>query len=408
MRICIVTGASPANNPRAVKEADALVGAGHDVTVVGCRADDTQWQYDKKIVERSSWEFLYVDYLPSRVSSLAARTLYRIQGRIGKLLYENWGIVTPYLYGYGLSKLKRLARRVDADLTIGHNESGLHTVVCLLKEGRRVAFDFEDWHSEDLLPVARRWRPLEDLRKLEARILKDAVYCSAASEPMAEALSRKYGAGCPFPVLNVFPLASVHEAESRRWDNDKECLSVAWFSQTLGPGRGLEDVFLAIRDLDIRLHLHLLGKTNDSTRRWLESQIPAGRKNHIHVYDPLPPWEVFRWVGQFDLGLSVDPPNCRSRDLTVTNKMFTYMLCGLGVIATDTAGHRSVFSANPLVGAIYTAGDFGALSRILASFAVHRDRLKQVQSHSAKAALERYNWDLESFQLVRAIESGWG
>jgi hypothetical protein len=331
--------------------------------------------------------------------------LYRIQGRIGKLLYEHWGIVTRYLFGYGLSKLERLTRQVEADLTIGHNEAGLYVVARLLRDGRRVAFDFEDWHSEDLLPAARRWRPVENLRKLEARLLTDAVYCSAASEPMADALSSEFGSECPTPVRNVFPLASVHEVERQRSNNEKS-LTVAWFSQTLGPGRGLEDIFLAIRNLRVRFHLHLLGRSSNSHRKWLESQIPADWENYVHVHDPLPPWEVFSWVKQYDLGLSVDPPHCRSRDLTITNKMFTYMLCGLGVIATDTSGHRSVFASHPRIGAMYPAGDIVSLCGILKSYAGCSARVRDAQSHSAQAALERYNWELESRELVQALEAG--
>ncbi len=404
MKIALVTGASLSHNPRAVKEADALSAAGHDVVVIGSRADETQWKYDRGLTEKRNWRFVYADYLPSGARSRTNRFVYRLQHKISRLIYRHLGYVTPHLYGYGVSKLRKLARDANADLTIGHNEIGLYVVSRLLESGRTVAFDFEDWHSEDFPPEARHSRPVEALKQLERAILNEASYCTAASEPMAAALHQTYGGKKPKPVHNVFPLDQACQPGNKRTSPAEKALSLVWFSQTLGPGRGLEDVFLALEGLETPVHLHLLGQTSAGAQQWLSSQIPTGWKDYVHVYGLVAPWELVPWVSQFDIGLAVDFPHCRNRDLTITNKIFTYLLAELAVIATGTSGHRQVFSTDPRIGELYSAGDIDSLRKILLSFMKDKQKLLQAQRHAALAASKRYNWDRESDNLLNVVE----
>ena len=50
------------------------------------------------------------------------------------------------------------------------------------EEGKKVAFDIEDWYSHDLLPEARASRPLALLRKLEKKALCNGVFSITTSE----------------------------------------------------------------------------------------------------------------------------------------------------------------------------------------------------------------------------------
>ena len=61
-RICLVTTSQPSANPRLVKEADALVAAGHDVHVVGAHWVDWATEADAALIAARGWSFSFVDW----------------------------------------------------------------------------------------------------------------------------------------------------------------------------------------------------------------------------------------------------------------------------------------------------------------------------------------------------------
>ncbi|MEJ1971714.1 MAG: hypothetical protein WDM96_04230 [Lacunisphaera sp.] len=65
------------------------------------------------------------------------------------------------------SALLRFARSFPADLTIVHTEIPIWAAQHLIRDGRKVAVDVEDWYSEDLLFADRQSRPIDVLRRAE-------------------------------------------------------------------------------------------------------------------------------------------------------------------------------------------------------------------------------------------------
>src|SRR5690242_11601547 len=61
-RICIVTSAPISYNPRALKEADALSTAGHDVRVVSAQHETWVADWDRKLVRGRRWKFNSVEW----------------------------------------------------------------------------------------------------------------------------------------------------------------------------------------------------------------------------------------------------------------------------------------------------------------------------------------------------------
>ena len=60
-RICLVTSAHVSNNPRLVKEADALVAAGHMVRVVALVLGDEGARHDQLLLPGRRWRFSPLD-----------------------------------------------------------------------------------------------------------------------------------------------------------------------------------------------------------------------------------------------------------------------------------------------------------------------------------------------------------
>ncbi len=66
----------------------------------------------------------------------------------------------------------------------------------------------------------------------------------------------------------------------------------------------------------------------------------------------------------------------RSRDLTVTNKILHYLLAGLAVVASDTAGQSEISEQATGAVAIYPAGDSKALANHLNALLASPERLR--------------------------------
>ena len=83
-KVCIVGSGSLASNPRLLKEAEALHGAGYDVTAVACDYTDALRSADDAIVRSVPWTVRRVPRPRlGRYTSRAATIAARMLGRMG-------------------------------------------------------------------------------------------------------------------------------------------------------------------------------------------------------------------------------------------------------------------------------------------------------------------------------------
>jgi len=64
-----------------------------------------------------------------------------------------------------------------------------------------------------------------------------------------------------------------------------------------------------------------------------------------------------RGIAEHDIGFAGETPSIRSRDLTATNKILQYLLAGLAVVASDTAGQRECAGQASDAVFLYPSGD---------------------------------------------------
>ncbi len=394
-KILILIGAHICTAPRPQKEAETLTDAGYDVTVMGFWSDPELIKRDRLLMRNKKWQFKpIIDFQPSNKWN---NLLVRGQGRIARELYQKLGIFSPDLLGYGTKKMLKAARKIRADLTIVHSEGGLWVGSQLLKEGFQVGVDFEDWFSEDLLPEARKNRPIPQLKALEGELINKCSYCLTTSHVMANALANAYQAPKPTIIYNTFPLKEREQIDGKFLDrHNPEIPSLHWFSQTIGEGRGLEIFFQALADIKTPVEVHLRGNYPESSRQWLEPLIPDNWKDFIFIHPSVPNSQLLSRIAEHDIGLALERKDIPSRDLTITNKVFQYLQGGLAVIATDTEGQQEVFSQAPDIGEIVPHGDSLALAQAINSLLGDRTRLDRAKSSALKAFQEKFCWERQN------------
>lgn len=399
--ICLITPGQPSTSPRLVKEADALSDAGHDVHVIAAHWVAWADAMDRDLLAARHWACTFVGgdpfdrpliYYGTRARQRAGRAALAL--RVGPTRLQSWSVSRV------LPELARAAQRIPADLYIGHNLGALAPAVEAAKRrGAQAGYD-----AEDLLTGETASRPETVSESLERLYMPQCDYITAASPGIAEAYASKYGLDLPVTVLNVFPISD--RPASLRAAQESSPLQLYWFSQTIGPFRGLEDVVRAMGTVRDDLQLHLRGWWQSGYEDALRSLArECGLHSHQLIWHPPgPPDEMVRLASEYDVGLALEQPADANRDVCLTNKIFTYLLAGNAIIATRTRGQQPIVDSIDEAGVAYAAGDVEALAKQLRLWVSNRASLERARRTSWEWGTRRYNWDREKEIFLQTVE----
>ena len=405
-KIVILTGFTLAWNPRVLKEASALAAAGYRVNVLGAAPSLNQFEVDKKLAARGGFTVQSIICFNRHGDIGKGKHLgRRLRSKFAVLLFQWLGRESPLQLGLITRELWKSSRHQTADFYSVHLESALWVGRRLIEIGKVVGIDMEDWYSEDLLPEARKHRPLKLLRNLEGELLRRTAHSSCPSLVMRKALAAKYDCRPPAVIYNAFPWTDRDSLDGIFKDRrNLRVPSIHWYSQTLGHGRGLEDLFEALPYLNHEVEIHLRGKPVSGFDAWLASLVPEPLRSRIHVHDLVSNEELLSRIAEHDIGFAGEMKYSRSRDLTVTNKILQYLLAGLAVVASDTAGQREVADQAPGAVFIYPSGDSQDLAKQLNLLLGDKDLLAKSKSLALAAARKSFCWERVAPKLVEGVQ----
>jgi glycosyltransferase involved in cell wall biosynthesis len=352
---------------------------------------------------------LDVDFAPvmDLRPGIARRGRVRVEQRVARELFKRFRVVTPRVFGVGGPELLRGEQQIGADMTIVHSEAGLWVAQKLLSEGRRVGADFEDWFSQDLPESQRAGRPVDALQRIERDILRRAHYTATTTRALAEALAGDAGTDrVPLVVPNCFPAAERAAALAGPRDpRPSGAVSFHWFSQTIGPGRGLETLARALPLLRGEWHVSLRGSLRGYSD-WFNRTFPDSAHSRVALLESVPNSELLARTMSHDVGLALEEPYCASRDLTATNKLFEYLRAGLAVIATRTRGQEEVMRATPAAGVLIRPADPADLANAMQALIDDRALLRSRQKCAVAAAETTWAWERHAGVVVAGVSAG--
>jgi glycosyltransferase involved in cell wall biosynthesis len=402
--VCVVISAELSRSPRMLKAADALAAAGHDVRVVSARFGGWPREADRGLAR--TWRTTEVNcardeapltYLRSGVRVRAARALAQLIGPERSPL-----ALAADAYGRVRGELLQAVLAEPADLVYSGTGPAMPVAHAAgLRLGVPYAIDVEDLHHGEQ-PATSEGRLFNGLAaRIEAAVLRGAAFVTAGSTAMAEAYAHRYGIA-PIAVHNVFPLpASAPQLSAPPRDG----LRLYWFGQTVGRGRGLEDVVRAMAGLRGELHLRgrPAGSFLDTLRRQACREAP---ELQIFQHDPAPPGQMVALCEGYDVGIALETADVANRVVSLSNKALTYPLAGLPAAITDTPGQREL-ARDLSEGAIVAApGDVAALAAGLRRWAGDRALLARARAAAWEAARRRWHWEHpdERGALLGAVE----
>lgn len=399
-RICLVTSNHVASNPRLVKEANALQAAGYRVHVIAADVSPQVRALDRDLLSNVSWQYTLVGR-GSRINW----SWHAGVRKLARLLFK-WNPWRPV--GLAVNAFSHLSRRIaqaavarPADMYIAHTLPALPAAAKAAKRHKAVlGFDAEDFHSGELDPAAY---PLEPVlcEAIESVYLPQCQHLTAAAPGIALAYQARYGVQMT-TLLNVFPLseAPTHPAPALQG-----APKFYWFSQTLGPDRGLEAMVDVLAAMATPCELHLRGSASSGYHAVLiERAKKLGVAGRLHFLAPAPPDQMMQLAAGYSLGLSLEQSRPMNRNLCITNKAFTYLLAGVPVLLSNTTAQTELAHVLGEAALLVDLGKTHETALQLDRWLADKHGVEAARAAAWQLSHQRYNWDVEQRAFLASVD----
>lgn len=387
MKICLIGATHPSFNPRIIREADTLAQEGHEVRVVAPCFMSGHAESDKRLLSSRKWRLETADFRTGFWSIYV-----RGHRKLSRKIFDHIGWPSVHAYSSASRWLTKIAAAQSADWYIAHAHRALPIAAAAADQHRaRLGFD-----CEDLLTQHEAEDP-KLIRAIERKYIEQCAYVSVPSNAIADELSKEYGIQCQV-LYNVFPLRLADALTPPAQRAHNKTLRLHWFSQTIGSGRGLEEAIEALRILDQNVELTLRGLWAAGYEEKLRALVSP--KIKLTALPCVDHDDLISTMGVCDVGLALERPELGNASRTVSNKIGSYLLAGLAIVATDTIGQREIPCSF-----LYPPGRPDLLARQLQSWIINPDALRKAKQMSWDSARSRYCWDIESRRFLECVDS---
>lgn len=398
-KIVIVSSGQPSANPRAVKEAILFSEKKIDVTFIFCPLSPWADAFDQSLFkDHPTIKWISAGYHPqtNKVGYLYAR-----------LRKKCWELIRALVGGGGeinikasvlfSQELEKEALQQRADLYIGHNLGSIEAVYKAAKKYKaKAGFDAEDFHRGEVSE--------NDVRQMQIAVIEDTFfplmdYCTVASPMIGNAYKELFPAKTFLVINNVFSIKYLKKDQLPRKSNR---LELFWFSQFIGPARGLETVVKALHaceDLDIRITL--LGNVSESYKEIILNELRD--RDKVVFLPAISPDAVFETAAKYDVGLGAEVPITANRDFCLTNKVFTYLLAGNSLILSDSNAQQKFLQEYSDIGLIYASENVEELASVFRKLYNDRLYLEKMKYNAKALACTKMNWEMEGEKLYKHL-----
>jgi hypothetical protein len=374
-----------------LKAADALCEAGYQVRVVSTRHVGWAWAADQCVKKRRTWEWQVVDYDRASARAKQLTSGVRFRGAQAAALAAGAGRVPLAVGIRGYSRvhdeLVSAIASEPADFVYGGTTGALAAVAAGAQRlGVRFGLDLEDFHSAEQTGEGRELAHAL-AERIECGVLPQAAFLTAGSPMIADAYSAKYDV-YPKAIHNTFSI-NFTPASNRRGP-----LRLYWFSQTLGPGRGLEDVIAAAGRGGVAAEFHLRARPIAEYAAHLTTfQARVAPSLELIFHDPDTPDRMIELAHGYDLGVSTEDGAVLNHRLCLGNKIFTYLAAGIPVLLTSTPAQTRLAADLGVAATLYEPGDVDALASILQRWEGDPNLRCDAAQEARSAALRRWHWE---------------
>lgn len=194
-----------------------------------------------------------------------------------------------------------------------------------------LVFDSHEYFTE--VPELQGRRLVKWCWELAGRLsVPKASACYTVSGLLAEELGGKYNK--PFQVIRNLPVTSPEPVTA-----SKPVTPVLIYQGNLNPGRGLEECILALNHTNVRFTIAGDGPIKESLEKLVESR---GLNQRVIFTGKVPPELLNKLTRDSGIGINILDRHSRSYYLSLANKFFNYIHCGVPQVCSDFPEYRNI------------------------------------------------------------------
>lgn len=392
--IVFLTTSSLASNPRLVKEFEALK-KDFNCSVLCFKHHDWSLELSEAIKKRNSEvHFIEIDRKSATLQTILCKVIHKSAILLNPFFSKNFKI-SAFASNDKASQLwlqiKNLPKEIKVARVIAHNLGAFYAAVKYSeKNDVAMQLDIEDYYPGEALYFNKSYETQNRMHIMKYSFLKaDTItYASKGIQLECEQHFNVKRETKQVTLINAFKASDFSEPKV----DTSEKIKCVWFSQHIGPNRGLEQVFKAARDLS-HIEFNLIGNYN---KDFLDR---VAISDNIKVHAIMEQEQLHEFLSRMDLGLALENVNAdRNRNICLTNKFLAYAQAGLYILATDTFGQTQFLKALDYdAGLIMVSTLKEALQQLDKTSLTTSSKIKRWQS------AKLFSWDNEQLKLKKLL-----
>lgn len=388
-KICVCTPYRADAEPRGPRHARALAEISPDIEVVfvDCAPVGSSRIPTPILGELPNITWI-THFFPTKSSGFLKLLRNKIRAQFAVIIHGITGKITPELLSPSIGGLVKKLQEVEADVYFAHNIELLLPAFQATPQGGLLIFDCMEFYSDMGEGQTRQFQ--QAVATLEANLLPRCRLVTTSSPQVGKAYEKAYGIkstlslyNCPSIVPDLVP--GPRQPLRLYWRN-----SVLGFSQ-----RGLADALDVLMELPEEITLHLQGRMALDGGKALRTEISRrGLRDRVQIHPPHGPDEAVAAASAHTVGLCLERDVNTNHKLTVSNKIFDYMMAGLAVVASDLPGLRDVVVRSQ-GGLLFEPGSVSSLKKKILQLHHDPSRLEWLRSNARNYSLREGNREFQ-------------
>lgn len=407
LRVCMLAGNPLSFDGRVLRHAASLTSVGHEVFLIGVLGPSDP---AAPLPQLPGVQLRRVDRRRTGFTSGLRWAGSALRWRLAERLTRSVGAWPLPALAVAPAALELLwaARDLHADVYHANDLDTLVPAAWLARLHRaRYVYDAHELYAEESPTLSPHQRAIRS--QVEQRLWQGALCTLTVNDLLADELQRRHGGPRPIVLHNVPATVPWPKPDTRDRRRPGDPLRVLLHGSWVGLEQaGVDAVLRAVAQVPAVCLTLRGGIRNVTALRARLTQLQIA--DRVQLQPRLPGAESLVLAAlqeAQEVGLSVHLPDCVSRDLATSSKVFEYLMAGLAVLASDVTGNRHIFqtlaraSAAPdsPVGELFAPGSADQLAARLQGLVDAPTRLRTMQQAARQVAVQHLCWEQEQDRL---------
>lgn len=393
--ILFILSGNISTTPRARKVLELLEMQGEKVELIMFNRGERWKELDEKYLKAHTCRYRYLPFLRKE------KPIIWLSSTFWQKIASNmrYGIGSCAVASSKVNAVFKLTARLSGNYRAIYGFSSmLYPAYWLARRlGVPFAFDMEDYHPLENIYHKDKEAEIKRRERMFVELLPKASFVTYAS-PLIKAKTEELLAANGVHVDVGEVVNNTFNVSDFKYVECKECkVQFVWFSQTVSFERGLEQILPALRQYADKVHLTIIGNLDE---RFYEDVLKP--YNDILTLKPaMNQADLHLELCSYDVGLAIEQTiqanDNGNKELCLSNKIFSYLLAGLYIFATDTPAQKEFMETHKdhgLISGQSSADMTLTVEKIINSFHEIREN-----KHSRFIDAQKFGWENESEKL---------